>query len=52
MNLENWQTVYSVWDVDDKVSVFNSIVINMLNETTALKPVRMHCTDKPWMIPN
>jgi hypothetical protein len=52
MNLEDWEKVYSEWDVDDKVSVFISIVICMLDETIPVRTVRAHCTDKPWMTPN
>jgi hypothetical protein len=52
MNLEDWEKVYSEWDVDDKVSVFNSIVICMLDEALPVRTVRAHCTDKPWMTPN
>ena len=52
MNLEDWEKVYSEWDVDDKVSVFNSIVICMLDEAIPVRTVRAHCTDKPWMTPN
>ena len=33
MNLKNWETVYSLWDVDNKV--FNSIVINLLHENSS-----------------
>ena len=51
MNPEDWEKVYSEWDVDDKVSVFNSIVICMLDETIPVRTVRAHYTDKPWMTP-
>ena len=52
MNLEDSEKVYSEWDVDDKVSVFNSIVICMLDEALPVRTVRAHCTDKPRMTPN
>ena len=52
MNLENCEKVYAVWDVDDKVSVFNSIVINMFDETIPMKIICAHCTDKSWLTPN
>ena len=52
MNLKNCEKVYSVWDLDDKVSVFNSIVINMFDETIPMKIIRAHCTNKSWLTPN
>ncbi len=39
MNLKNWEKAYSEYDVDDKVSVFNSI-IKMFDETIPVRTVR------------
>jgi hypothetical protein len=54
MNLEDWEKVYSEWDVDDKVSVFNSIVICMLDETIPVSEniSRILYGQTAWMTPN
>lgn len=49
MAYEDWENVYSAQDVDEKVTVFNSIVMDMLNKTMPERTVRCHSSDKPWM---
>ena len=38
--------------MDDKVSVFNSIIIKMFDQTVTVRTVRANCSDKPWMTRN
>ncbi|CAB3977333.1 Hypothetical predicted protein [Paramuricea clavata] len=47
-----WDAVYEAEDVDDKVSIFNGLTSQALDECMPLKSIRLHPTDKPWMTPN
>ena len=50
--LQNWDTVFSATDVDDKVQVFNKTILTMLDEAMPGKTIRMHLSDKPWLTSN
>ncbi|CAB4029803.1 Hypothetical predicted protein [Paramuricea clavata] len=52
MASEDWTTVYSALDVDEKVSAYNSIIIKMLDEFLPEKTIRVHHSDKPWITGN
>ena len=52
MASEDWTTVYSALDVDEKVSAYNSIIIRMLDEFLPEKTIRVHHSDKPWITGN
>ena len=52
MASEDWSTVYSALDVDEKVSAYNSIIIKMLDESLPEKTIRIHHSDKPWITSN
>ncbi|CAB3986515.1 Hypothetical predicted protein [Paramuricea clavata] len=52
MASEDWTTVYSALDVDEKVSAYNSIIIKMLDEFLPEKTIRAHHSDKPWITGN
>ena len=45
--LQNWDTVFSATDVDDKVQVFNKTILTMLDEAMPGKTIRIHPSDKP-----
>lgn len=49
MLLEDWSAVFSAQDVDEKVVVFNDLVLDMLNSAMPERTVRFHPSDKPWM---
>lgn len=49
---ETWESVTNAVDVDDKVSIFNTLVANMLNIAMPEKSVRVHASDKPWITPH
>ena len=51
LNKENWETVYSAGEVDDKVNEFTSIIVRKLDELLPKRTVRIHPSDKPWMTP-
>ena len=47
--LEDWSDVYAVEEIDEKVKVFTSIMLTIMDETIPERTVRMHPSDKPWM---
>ena len=47
--LEDWSDVYAVEEIDEKVKVFTSIMLIIMDETIPERTVRMHPSDKPWM---
>ena len=47
---ENWSDVYAAEEIDEKVKVFSSIMLTIMNETVPERTVRMHPSDKPWMM--
>ena len=48
---ETWESVINAVDVDDKVSIFNTLVANMLNIAMPEKSVQVHASNKPWITP-
>ena len=52
MASEDWSTVYSALDVNEKVSAYNSIIIKMLDESLPEKTIRIRHSDKPWITSN
>ena len=51
MNLEDWETVSSESDVDDKISAINFIITRILDDTIPVRTGRVHSTNKPWITP-
>ena len=47
--LEDWCDVYAVEEIDEKVKVFTSTMLTIMDETIPERTVRMHPSDKPWM---
>ena len=52
MNNESWETVFKADNVNEKVSVFNNIIGNILNTIMPERSVRIHPTDKLWITPS
>ncbi len=60
--LQNWDSVIAAgvklgqnWDsviVDDKVEIFNRMVISLLHTAMPEKTICMHPSDKPWITPS
>ena len=47
--LENWSDVYAVEEIDEKVKVFTSTMLTIMDETIPERTVRVQPSDKPWM---
>ena len=47
--LEDWSDVYAAEEIDEKVNVFTSTMLTIMDETIPERTVRMHPSDKPWM---
>lgn len=52
MNNKSWETVIKADNVNEKVSVCNNIVGNILNTVMLERSVRINPKDKPWITPN
>ena len=50
MNNESWETIVKADNVNEKVSVFNNIIGNVLNTVMPERCVLIHQTDKPWIL--
>ena len=46
-----WIHVFRAHDVDENVKLFNAILLGIVDDTLPERKVRVHPTDKPWMIP-
>ena len=49
LNLEEWNSVFHVRDVNDKVCFFTNTMTKILDETIPETTIRVHASDKPWM---
>jgi hypothetical protein len=47
--LEDWSDVYAAEEIDEKVNVFTSTMLTIMDETIPERTVRMHPSDKLWM---
>lgn len=47
----SWQCVYNASDIDEKVSMFNSIFLQLVNKHAPLKTFKTKCGTAPWMTP-
>ena len=47
--LEDWSDVYAAEEIDEKVKVFTSTMLTIMDETIPERTVKMHPSDKPWM---
>ena len=47
--LEDWSDVYTAEEIDEKVKVFTSTMLTIMDETIPERTVRTHPSDKPWM---
>lgn len=52
LNKESWDIVFNAPDVDRKVEAFTKTLNSILNETTPVKKIRMHISDRPWITPS
>ena len=45
----DWDAVFSAEDIGLKLEIFNSIIVDILDETMPLRSVRIHPSDRPWI---
>ena len=52
LDQEDWKSVLNAQDIDEKVSNFSCIVVQLLDEILPKTTIRTHGSDKPWMTSN
>lgn len=52
LNKHNWNEVLNARDIDRKVQIFTRQMTTILDETMAVKRIRMHPNDKPRLTPH
>jgi hypothetical protein len=46
---EDWSDVYAAEEIDEKVNVFTSTMLTIMDGTIPERTVRTHPSEKPWM---
>ena len=52
LDQEDWKSVLNAQDIDEKVTNFSCIVVQLLGEILPKTTIRTHGSDKPWMASN